>query len=95
MLAESFVAMMALMAACVLDPGHLLRDEQPGRRDRHDRREAAARSSRAGASSITPDMLTQTAKDVGETTILSRAGGAPTLAVGMAHILSRRSAARR
>ena len=33
-------------------------------------------------------MLTQTAKDVGETTILSRAGGAPTLAVGMAHILS-------
>ncbi|WP_282099313.1 carbon starvation CstA family protein [Deefgea sp. CFH1-16] len=37
---------------------------------------------------ITPEMLTQMAKDVGETTILSRAGGAPTLAVGMAHILS-------
>jgi carbon starvation protein len=36
---------------------------------------------------ITPDMITQTAKDVGETTILSRAGGAPTLAVGMAQIL--------
>ena len=33
-------------------------------------------------------MLTQTAQDVGENTILSRAGGAPTLAVGMAHILS-------
>jgi carbon starvation protein len=33
-------------------------------------------------------MLTQTAKDVGEHTIISRAGGAPTLAVGMAHILS-------
>jgi carbon starvation protein len=37
---------------------------------------------------ITPEMLTQTAADVGEGTILSRAGGAPTLAVGMAHILS-------
>jgi carbon starvation protein len=37
---------------------------------------------------ITPEMLTQTAKDVGESTIISRAGGAPTLAVGMANILS-------
>jgi carbon starvation protein len=37
---------------------------------------------------ITPEMLVQTAKDVGENTILARAGGAPTLAVGMAHILS-------
>ncbi len=32
-------------------------------------------------------MLAQTAKDIGENTILSRAGGAPTLAVGMAHII--------
>ena len=37
---------------------------------------------------VTPDMLTQTATDVGESTIVSRAGGAPTLAVGMANILS-------
>src|SRR5262249_31251164 len=37
---------------------------------------------------VTPDMLTQMAKDVGETTIMSRTGGAPTLAVGMASILS-------
>src|SRR5690606_15415852 len=36
---------------------------------------------------ITPADLVQTAKDVGESTIISRAGGAPTLAVGMAHIL--------
>jgi carbon starvation protein len=36
---------------------------------------------------LTPDMLTETAKAVGETTIIARAGGAPTLAVGMAHIL--------
>jgi carbon starvation protein len=37
---------------------------------------------------ITPDTLTQLAQDVGESTVLSRTGGAPTLAVGMAHILS-------
>ena len=37
---------------------------------------------------VTPDMLTQMAHDVGETTIMSRTGGAPTLAVGMASILS-------
>jgi carbon starvation protein CstA len=37
---------------------------------------------------VTPDMLTQMAHDVGETTIMSRTGGAPTLAVGMATILS-------
>jgi carbon starvation protein len=37
---------------------------------------------------ITPEMITQTAKGIGETTILSRAGGAPTLAVGMAQILA-------
>jgi carbon starvation protein len=37
---------------------------------------------------VTPEMLLQTAKDVGETTIISRAGGAPTLAVGMAQIFS-------
>jgi carbon starvation protein len=36
---------------------------------------------------VTPDVLAQTAKDIGETSILSRAGGAPTLAVGMAQIL--------
>jgi carbon starvation protein len=36
---------------------------------------------------LTPDMLTQTAQAVGETSIVARAGGAPTLAVGMAHIL--------
>jgi carbon starvation protein len=37
---------------------------------------------------VTPDTLTQLAQDVGEKTLLSRTGGAPTLAVGMAHILS-------
>jgi carbon starvation protein CstA len=38
---------------------------------------------------VTPDTITQMAKDVGETTIMSRSGGAPTLAIGMATILSK------
>ena len=37
---------------------------------------------------LTPEMLTQTAQQIGESSILSRTGGAPTLAVGMAQILS-------
>ena len=37
---------------------------------------------------ITPEMINQTAVDIGENSILSRAGGAPTLAVGMAKILA-------
>jgi carbon starvation protein CstA len=37
---------------------------------------------------VTPDEIAQMAKDVGETTIMSRTGGAPTLAIGMATILS-------
>lgn len=36
---------------------------------------------------ITPDVLTQLAADVGEKSIISRAGGAPTLAIGMAQII--------
>ncbi|MEN1571832.1 carbon starvation CstA 5TM domain-containing protein, partial [Pseudomonas aeruginosa] len=36
---------------------------------------------------ITPDTLNQIASEVGEQSIISRAGGAPTLAVGMAYIL--------
>ena len=65
-------------------PGRLFRDERAGRADRHERRIARRRRSAAGASSITPETLAKAASDIGETTILSRAGGAPTLAVGMA-----------
>jgi carbon starvation protein len=86
MLAESFVAVMALTAACVLDPGVYFAMNAPA---------AAIGTTAASAAqvisgwgfTITPDMITQTAHDIGETSILSRAGGAPTLAVGMAQIL--------
>ncbi|MDF0605046.1 carbon starvation protein A [Neisseriaceae bacterium TC5R-5] len=88
MLMESFVAIMALIAACVLDPGIYFAMNSPAALIGTTADQAAQVISSWGFL-ITPDMLTQMAKDVGESTILSRAGGAPTLAVGMAHILSR------
>jgi carbon starvation protein len=87
MLMESFVAIMAMVAASVIEPGvYFAMNSSAG----------VIGSNAAQASQvisdwgfvITPDMITQIAHDVGETTVLSRTGGAPTLAVGMAHILS-------
>jgi carbon starvation protein len=86
MLAESFVAVMALTAACVLDPGVYFAMNAPAAIIGTTAANAAQVISGWGFT-ITPDMITQTAKDIGETSILSRAGGAPTLAVGMAQIL--------
>jgi len=87
MLMESFVAIMALVAASTIDPGIYFAMNSPAALLGTTAESAAAAVSQLGFV-ITPEMLTQTAKDVGETTIISRAGGAPTLAVGMAHILS-------
>ena len=86
MLAESFVAIMALTAACVLDPGIYFAMNAPSAVIGTTAAEAARAISSWGFT-ITPDMINQTAVDIGETSILSRAGGAPTLAVGMAQIL--------
>jgi carbon starvation protein len=86
MLAESFVAIMALTAACVLDPGVYFAMNAPTAVIGTTAENAAKVISSWGFV-ITPDLITQTATDIGETTILSRAGGAPTLAVGMAQIL--------
>jgi carbon starvation protein CstA len=87
MLTESFVAMMALIAACVLEPGVYFAMNSPAGLIGGTAEQAAATISGWGFQ-LTPDTITQTAADVGEGSILSRAGGAPTLAVGMAHILS-------
>ena len=86
MLTESFVALMALTAACVLDPGIYFAMNAPAAVI-GTTAESAARVISEWGFVITPDLLTQTARDIGESTILSRAGGAPTLAVGMAQIL--------
>ena len=87
MLTESFVAIMALIAACVLDPAVYFAMNAPPALIGATA-EAAAQAIAQWGFVVTPDMLTQLARDVGESSILSRAGGAPTLAVGMAHILS-------
>ncbi|AJX13938.1 carbon starvation CstA family protein [Burkholderia ubonensis] len=86
MLMESFVAIMALVAACVIEPGIYFAMNAPAA-VLGTTPEAVANTVTQWGFMLTPDMLTQTAKAVGETTIIARAGGAPTLAVGMAHIL--------
>ena len=87
MLMESFVAIMALIAASTIEPGVYFAMNSPAALIGTTAESAAQAISQWGFY-VTPEMLTQTAKDVGESTIISRAGGAPTLAVGMAHILS-------
>lgn len=88
MLMESFVAIMALIAASVIDPGIYFAMNSPAAALGGTTVEAAAAAVSGWGFEITPQMLTDYAHSVGETSIVSRAGGAPTLAVGMAHILS-------
>src|SRR5471032_3084198 len=87
MLMESFVAIMALVAASTIEPGIYFAMNSPAALIGNTAESAAHVISQWGFY-VTPEMLTQTARDVGEHSIISRAGGAPTLAVGMAHILS-------
>ncbi len=87
MLMESFVAIMALIAACVLEPGvYFAMNSAPALIGVSPNSAAQAISS--WGFSVTPDALRDVAQQVGEKTVLSRTGGAPTLAVGMAKILS-------
>ncbi len=87
MLMESFVAVMALCAATLLDPGVYFAINAP-LATLGGTPESAAAVIRGWGFTITPDQITGLAKEVGEQTLLGRAGGAPSLAVGMAHILS-------
>jgi len=87
MLTESFVGIMAVIGASVLQPGVYFAMNSGagliGTTAAH-----AADVITAWGFTVTPDMLNQVAHDVGEMSILSRTGGAPTLAVGMATIFS-------
>ena len=83
MLMESFVGIMAMIAACTLDPGvYFAMNATP--------------VALAGASDVlnqagfvvTPDYMQALAAQMGETSLIARTGGAPSLAVGMAHIFS-------
>ncbi|MBP3982950.1 carbon starvation protein A [Pseudoxanthomonas helianthi] len=86
MLMESFVAIMALVAAAIIEPGVYFAMNAPPAAVGGDVVAVAAKVSEWGFV-VTPDVLTATAADIGEKTILNRAGGAPTLAVGIAQIL--------
>jgi carbon starvation protein CstA len=87
MLMESFVAIMAMIGACVMEPGVYFAMNSPTALIGTNVTQAAQVVSGWGAA-ITPDQISQIARDVGENTVLSRTGGAPTLAVGIATILS-------
>jgi len=87
MLTESFVAIMAMIGASIIHPGVYFAMNTGagliGTTAAH-----AAEVVSSWGFTVTPDMLNQVAHDVGEISILSRTGGAPTLAVGMATIFS-------
>jgi len=87
MLMESFVAIMALICASVLDPGVYFAMNSPAALI-GTTVESASQVINGWGFVVTPEMLSGIARDVGEGSILSRAGGAPTFAVGMAHIIS-------
>jgi carbon starvation protein len=87
MLMESFVAIMALCAAALLDPGIYFAINSPLSAlggNVH----SAAEVIRGWGFSVTPEQIQSLASSVGEKTLLGRTGGAPSLAVGMAHIFS-------
>ena len=86
MLMESFVAIMALVAASIIEPGVYFAMNSPAAAIGTTAVDVAAKVSSWGFL-VTPEMLEQTAHNIGEGTIISRAGGAPTLAVGIAVIL--------
>jgi len=87
MLMESFVAIMAMIGASIIHPGVYFAMNTGagliGTTAAH-----AAEVVSSWGFTVTPEMLNQVAHDVGEISILSRTGGAPTLAVGMATIFS-------
>ena len=86
MLMESFVAIMAMVAASVIEPGVYFAMNSPAAIVGSDVVTVAQTVSSWGFA-ITPEALSAVAHDIGETTVLARAGGAPTLAVGIAQIL--------
>ena len=87
MLAESMVAIMALISAAMLDPGIYFAMNSPLAVLGPTAQSAAAAVTAMGFP-VTADVIAQTARDVGEATIIGRTGGAPTLAVAMAEIFS-------
>ncbi|MDP3778136.1 carbon starvation CstA family protein [Methylotenera sp.] len=85
MLLESFVAIMAMIAATVLDPGVFFAINSPAGVVGKEAIDAVAKINSWGFA-VTVEQMQQLASDMGESTLFSRTGGAPSLAVGMASI---------
>jgi carbon starvation protein len=83
MVTEMMVALMAMIAACVLQPGEYFAINTKGAPT-----EVVAKISAAGFR-VTENEMQKLATSLGETTMFNRAGGAPTFAVGMAHMFAR------
>jgi len=88
MLMESFVAIMALLSASVMHPGVYFAINSPAALIGTDVAHAAEVISGWGFA-LDAAAFESLTRSVGETTLLSRTGGAPSLAVGMAEIFSR------
>src|SRR5215204_4239067 len=87
MLMESFVAVMAIIAATALDPGvYFAMNANPALLG--DTAQSAAQAVSSFGFSVDAQTLTNTAQNVGEESIIGRTGGAPTLAVGISQIFS-------
>ncbi|OBB18718.1 carbon starvation CstA family protein [Mycolicibacterium elephantis] len=91
MMTESFVAIMALITAAILNPHLYFAINAPVALTGGTAETAAAyvNSLPIGGEPITAEQIAQAAEDVGEETIVSRTGGAPTLAFGMSEVLSK------
>lgn len=89
MLMESFVAIMALVAAISIDQGIYFAMNASAASTQGTVEGAVAFVNSLGITGVnlTPEMLTSTAANVGEESIVSRTGGAPTLALGLSHIM--------
>ena len=87
MLMESFVAVMALIAACALTPGVYFAINAPASAI-GTTAASAAEAVRQWGFTLDPAQMQQLAQEVGEKTLLSRTGGAPSLALGMAHLFA-------
>jgi carbon starvation protein len=88
MLLEGFVGIMAMIAACVLEPGVYFAINSPAGVV-GSTAEAAVKTISGWGFPVTAETMAQLAKSVGEESLFYRTGGAPSLALGMAHIFSK------